>query len=236
MHKFAVITDTHANLPALDVALAAIAEEGCDAIYHTGDALSIGPFPSEVLDRLLHTPNVHVLMGNHDALFAFGIPQPCPDWMSEDEAIHQRWTHAQLDPTLRAVVAEWPYELKETIAGLHVAFLHYPRDATSDFVPILHDPRREDLDDLFASIQADIIFYGHHHPKADHQGRARYVNPGALGCDRDPLARYVVLDIDSAGHPTINHKAVPYDQAALFRAMDERDMPIREAIRRMFFA
>src|SRR4051794_14470441 len=181
MRKIAVTTDTHANLPALEAAVAAIADEGCDAIYHTGDALGIGPFPGEVLDRLLHTPNVRVLMGNHDALFASGIPQPRPDWMDEDEAIHQQWTHAQIDPRLREVVAGWPYQLMEIIAGLNIAFLHYPRDATGDFVPILREPSREDLDELFAGHEADIIFYGHHHPSADHQGRARYVNPGALG-------------------------------------------------------
>jgi putative phosphoesterase len=235
MRKIAVITDTHANLPALEAALAAIADEGCDVIYHTGDALGIGPFPGEVLDRLLHTQNLHLVMGNHDALFAFGISHPPPARMSEDELIHQRWTHAQIDPSLRAVVAGWPHELLETIAGLDVAFLHYPRDTTGDFAPVLCEPSREDLDDLFAGHEADIIFYGHHHPSADHQGRARYVNPGALGCSRDPLARYVVLNVDFAGHSTIQHKAVPYDQPALIRAMEQRDMPIREAIRRMFF-
>jgi putative phosphoesterase len=235
MRKIAVITDAHANLPALEAALAAIADEGCNATYHTGDALGIGPSPGEVLDRLLHTRNLHLLMGNHDALFAAGISDPPPARMSEDEVTHQRWTHAQLDPSLRTVVAGWPYELMETIAGLHVTFLHYPRDATGDFSSIPLGPDREDLDDPFAGYPADVIFYGHYHERAVHQLRARFVNPGALGCGRDPLARYVVLAVDSAGHPTIHHRTMPYDQSALFRAMERRAMPIREAIRRMFF-
>src|SRR5690349_24978652 len=107
--RIAVITDVHANLPALDAALAAIARAGCDAIFHTGDALGIGPYPAECLDRLLGTPNMRCLMGNHDEWFAHGLPAPRPAWMSEGEEQHQRWTHAQLDPALRAVVADWPW-------------------------------------------------------------------------------------------------------------------------------
>ena len=38
MPKIAVITDTHANLPALEAALAAIPVCGCEAIYHTPHA------------------------------------------------------------------------------------------------------------------------------------------------------------------------------------------------------
>lgn len=74
--RIAVITDAHANLPALDAALAAIRGDGVAAVYHTGDAIGIGPFPAEVLDRLLHEPRMRSVMGNHDAWFAFGLPCP----------------------------------------------------------------------------------------------------------------------------------------------------------------
>jgi fructose-1,6-bisphosphatase len=64
--RIAVITDAYANFPALDAALAAIRGDGVVAVYHTGDAIGIGPFPTEVLDRLLHEPRMHLVMGNHD--------------------------------------------------------------------------------------------------------------------------------------------------------------------------
>ncbi len=51
--KIAVITDAHGNLPALQVALNKVVEEGGDAVYHTGDAIAIGPFPNECLDLLI---------------------------------------------------------------------------------------------------------------------------------------------------------------------------------------
>ena len=45
--KIAVLTDVHGNLPALQIAMRAIRRERCDAVFHTGDAIGIGPFPAE---------------------------------------------------------------------------------------------------------------------------------------------------------------------------------------------
>lgn len=64
--RMVVLTDVHANLPALRAALQAIRAAVYDAIFHTGDAIGIGPFPAETLDLLLTTPRLHGVMGNHD--------------------------------------------------------------------------------------------------------------------------------------------------------------------------
>ncbi|MDQ2651837.1 MAG: metallophosphoesterase family protein, partial [Chloroflexota bacterium] len=124
MSKFAVITDTHANLPALEAALAAVGALGCAEIWHTGDAVGIGPFPNEVLDRLLHTPGMHFVMGNHDELCAFGLPESVPDWGDDQFVANARWTHAQVDPGLRSVMASWPYEIVATRSGHLLSFVH----------------------------------------------------------------------------------------------------------------
>src|SRR3954454_21809972 len=76
--KLIVITDAHANLPALTAALEAAQKEGYDGIVHTGDAFAIGPYPAECLDVLLNTPKLECVMGNHDAWFVDGLPQPQP--------------------------------------------------------------------------------------------------------------------------------------------------------------
>ena len=66
--RVVVITDVHANLPALKAVLESIRVEGYDALVHTGDAIAIGPYPAECLDLLLGVPNIRFVMGNHDAL------------------------------------------------------------------------------------------------------------------------------------------------------------------------
>ncbi len=247
--RIAIITDVHANLPALDAALMAFASLDCDKIVHTGDAIGIGPYPVETLARLLDEPGIHFLMGNHDDWFATGLPAPRPGWMSAGEEDHHRWVHAHLeraDPGFRRTVATWPWILDDTIHGVRVRYQHYALTADrSDFCSIVPDPTGIDLDRIFAGspqigeaeVWPDVIFYGHHHPASDLVGPSgrRYINPGALGCAHDDLARFAVLDGDSGGVWQIVHHAVPYDRTALLRAFDERDVPERDLIRRAFF-
>jgi predicted phosphodiesterase len=76
--KIAVMTDVHANLPALQAALSAIKREGYDLLVHTGDAIAIGPYPAEAVDLLLSIPDSILVMGNHDAWFADGLFDPRP--------------------------------------------------------------------------------------------------------------------------------------------------------------
>lgn len=238
--RIAVITDAHANLPALDAALAAIRADGVAAVYHTGDAIGIGPFPAEVLDRLLHEPGMRFVIGNHDAWFAFGLPHPRPPWMGEGELAHQHWVHAQLDPALRPVVAAWPWVTEEDIGGVPVAFLHYALDETGrGFAAPVPDPDPAAMDRLFGPRRARLVFYGHmHYPRPvplEVDGRARYINPGALGCSPEPLARYALLDVDREGAYRLAFRAVPYDTGPLFNAFEEREVPERAFIMATFF-
>jgi predicted phosphodiesterase len=229
--RIAVITDVHANLPALEAALHAIAGEQCAAIYHTGDVVGAGPYPAETLDRMLHTPNMHLLMGNHDEWLVNGIPNPRPDWMSDGEAAHHRWVREQIDPALRAVVAEWPFAVDEAWHGLPVTFTHYARDQSgTEFAEIIPAPVAVDLDQMFPDNGAALIFYGHNHLPSDVQGKARYVNPGSLGCSSEPHARFAILEIDRDGEYTVQQHVVPYDPTELFRQFEERQVPERDFI------
>lgn len=221
--RIAVLTDAHANLPALQAALAAIRRIGVDAVWHTGDAIGIGPHPAEVLDALLAQPDARLVMGNHDEWFVTGLPPSWPEWMSPGEARHVEWVHAQLDPALREVVAGWAYDVEEDVEGVRVRFLHYPLDGgrMRRFRTL---QSADEADALFEGIGANLVFYGHHHPFSDLQGRARYVNPGALGCHTEPLARFAILEA-AAGRYTLTHHAAPYDPAPLLADLFARGVP-----------
>jgi predicted phosphodiesterase len=233
--RLAILTDVHGNLPALQAALERIADLGCELIFHTGDAIGIGPYPAECLDLLLNRADTYLTMGNHDAWFAFGLPRPRPAWMSEGEVAHQDWVHAQLDPALSAVVARWPYIIRRDIEEVRVALVHYGLDESGrDFVRIMPHPTSADLDAMFAGFDIDLVFYGHHHPASDIRGRARYVSPGSLGCHSESLARFSVLDCTDGSY-TLQHYAVPYDATALFAAFEARAVPERQFICRAFF-
>ena len=233
--KIAVLTDVHGNLPALQAALKAIGQEGCDAIYHTGDSIGIGPYPAECLELLLNTPRMHLVMGNHDAWFAYGLPDPQPSWMSDGEVRHQQWVHSRIDTSLRTVVGEWPYLIEEVFEDIRVSFLHYGlTESGRNFARFHLDPEPADLDELYSSLNSDVVFYGHNHSNSDMVSKARYVNPGSLGCYTEPVARYAVLKYQEKRYE-LEVRRISYDDSALFHEFVQRDVPEREFICRAFF-
>lgn len=236
MRKIGIITDAHANFPALEAALRALDQEGCDSVVHTGDAIGIGPHPAECLEVLLNRPNTQLLIGNHDEWFAFGLPDPQPAWMSDEEVKHQRWTHAQLTAGMREEVAKWPYFLELAVESIRAVFCHYPRIPDgSGFASIVRDAAPAAFDQLFGVHQSDLYFYGHHHPTSDMSGQERYVNPGALGCSTIPHARFAVLSVLDDGSWNVQLHAAGYDPTDLFRDFERREVPARATILRAFF-
>jgi len=148
--------------------------------------------------------------------------------MGEGELAHQHWVHAQLDPALRPVVAARPWIREEDIGGAPVAF-HFALDETGrGFADPAPDPDPTSMDRLFALRRARLVFYDHlHYPSSvtpDIVGRARYVNPGALGCSREPLARYALVDVDREGAYRLEFRAVSYEPSRLFDAFEEREV------------
>ena len=65
----AVITDIHANLPALEASLARIRELGIERIYCGGDLVGYGPHPNEVC-ALIEEREIPTIYGNYDHAIA----------------------------------------------------------------------------------------------------------------------------------------------------------------------
>ena len=65
--KYALISDIHANLPALEAVLADIDRRSdVDAIYHLGDLVGYAPWPNEVV-ALLRQRGIAGIAGNYDS-------------------------------------------------------------------------------------------------------------------------------------------------------------------------
>lgn len=248
------MTDVHANLPALEAALADMQVQGVEWVCHGGDAVGIGPYPKEVMERLLELEKPSSMnssgfslgllniMGNHDAWYAFGLPKPQDLKIHPNEVRHTAWVHQAIGDNDCQKVAQWPYRHTLEVNGLRLGFAHYglmpepDSDGHPLFCHFIKDPSPTDLDELFSRFEVDIVLYGHHHPASDIQGiRARYVNPGALGCSSTPHARYTLLDVAPDGSYTLETRSPTYDDAVLQAAFDNRAVPEREFIRKAFF-
>src|SRR5437667_159421 len=89
--RIAVLSDIHANLPALD---AVLADAGpVDGIWHLGDVVGYGPDPNGVVARLRDVGAIGV-RGNHDAAACGG---PEIDWFNPDARPAMQWTRTVID-------------------------------------------------------------------------------------------------------------------------------------------
>jgi protein phosphatase len=90
----AIISDTHANLTALEAVLLDIKDRGIRQIVMLGDVAGKGPRPAEVLDRLRDL-EIPCLFGNWDELLIRHLmPDAPPEMPSMTQAL--TWQRAQV--------------------------------------------------------------------------------------------------------------------------------------------
>ena len=84
--RIAILSDVHANLPALEAVLADIEAIGVEARYALGDLVGYAPWPNEVLERLA-AEGFPIVMGNYDDGTGFGRDEcGCAEVKERDKA------------------------------------------------------------------------------------------------------------------------------------------------------
>jgi len=68
--RYAVISDVHSNLEALQVVIDDFKKENVDKVICCGDIIGYGPNPKECIELISGMKNAEVIMGNHDAAVA----------------------------------------------------------------------------------------------------------------------------------------------------------------------
>ena len=233
--KIGIFTDLHANLPALKKALAIFEKENCDTIVHVGDLIAIGPYPKECMDLAIRQSNMIFIMGNHDHYYSFGIPQPIPSYMSEEEVAHQKWTREQVGDAYISVVQKWEFSKNITLPnGEIINFRHYGlNENESWFGTYVKEPTYENLDKLFEEVKADTIFYGHNHFASHFEKKRKFINLGSAGCWDKPVVRLGILESRTVGF-SLKKMFVPYDDKGLMEAFETRQVPARDFITKTF--
>lgn len=235
--RVALLTDVHANLPALTAVLAEVGRLGCERIYHAGDLVDIGPYPAEVVD-LARVRGMICVRGNHEAWLMGDAPAGLGKGLrDENEMQHELWTLSQLDQAQRDFICAMPPIISETIDGVHLSMVHFALAADgrsiSDVSPRWSDTR---ILDLFARTPGALICFGHLHERRfnrTYRGR-HYLNPGAVGCSHRGEARFATVDI-AGGRFAIAEHRVAYERGPLLAAFDVLEVPARDFIRKVFF-
>jgi diadenosine tetraphosphatase ApaH/serine/threonine PP2A family protein phosphatase len=230
--RFAVVSDIHSNLHALEAVLADIRAEAPDEIVCLGDVVGYGPHPNECVDAIREHAALS-LCGNHDlaVLGAIDIAE-----FSGDAGIAARWTRS----VLRESQAEWLRGLEPTSERDGAQLFHgSPRDPVWDYVLSADTARTSIL-----ATTAPLVLVGHSHvalalawdgeeiagglaaagTEIELGDRRWLLNPGSVGQPRDgdPHAAWLLID-ETAGRASFRRVAYPIEQTQV--AMRTRGLP-----------
>jgi diadenosine tetraphosphatase ApaH/serine/threonine PP2A family protein phosphatase len=241
--KYALLSDLHANLHALEACVAHAKKQGVDRFAILGDLVGYGAFPAQVVSlcQSLQNEGAIVLRGNHEELIQSHNLDPAH--ASSYGGQTAEWTHHQLSPAQRF----WLEVLPLTAHEDRVLFVHASADAPERW-RYVEDERMATLSLDAASQHPDVrfVFGGHvHHQSLYYRGTGRQLmrfeptpgvaiptpkhrywiaTVGSVGQPRDgnPKAMYAVFD-DSSCRLTFHR--VAYDHLAAARAVREAGLP-----------
>ena len=221
--RIAVVSDIHANLSALEAVIADLRTTTPDLIVHGGDLMSGGARPAEVIDlvREMRWPGV---FGNTDEML--WAPARVSEILHRAELRHVRdlILNYTIPATLSAIGGArlgWLQALQRRWSDGDLSVVHAgPDDVWQMTRP---DASDEELNDVFGSLRAKRVVYGHLHvPFVRRLPAFTLVNSGAVGqsFDGDPRAAYALIDGDR-----IEIRRVQYDVEVEVQLLLDSDDP-----------
>lgn len=235
--RYALLSDVHANLPALEAVLADLARQPDVAgTYHLGDLVGYAPWPDETV-ALIGRAGIPGVAGNYDSTVATGYKHcgcryedPVQEQLSH---VSYEWTRAHVSPATRRVLGALPFRLDLRPYGGHTAG---PRLVLVHGTPTLNtlywtEDRPDDFSLKMAALAGlragDAIAFGHTH-KPWHRAvdGIHFVNTGSVGRpkDGDWRAGYVLLTMD-AGRLDVELRRVEYDLERTMLAIRASSLP-----------
>lgn len=235
--RYALISDIHANLPALDAVLADVEMLGLsDAVYHLGDLVGYAPWPNEVVDRLKEA-GVAGVAGNYDSTVATNYKHcGCRyEDARQEELSHLSygWTLEHASSATKAWLGALPFRIDLRPLGGHLSgptltLVH--GNQTLNTVYVTEDRSDDFLGKMGGAIGArdgDVVAFGHTH-KPWHRivGGVHFVNTGSVGRpkDGDWRAGYVLVSMDGET-VDVEFRRVEYDVERAAKAILESSLP-----------
>jgi putative phosphoesterase len=226
--RVAVITDIHANLPALEAALRRIDELGIETIFCGGDLVGYGPHPNEVC-ALIADRGIPTIYGNYDYAIARDLDDcGCAYITPGDRELGQRsvvWTLAHTDGDAKDFMRGLPFDLRFDVGASSVHLVHGSPRKVNEY--LFEDKPASLYERLAAAEAADVVLFGHtHKPWMREYGGVLFVNCGSVGKpkDGDPRGAFAVLDA-SPGSLEVTIERVAYDADAVAAAVKAAGLP-----------
>jgi predicted phosphodiesterase len=203
--RVAVLSDIHANLPALEAALADAESAGAEAFVLNGD-IALGPMPAQTLDLLAGLGDRAIWVhGNCERELISVFDGEPMDGPTGDAA---RATASLIDRVHRDRLDGLPLTVTLDIDGLGPTLFCHASPRRDDEMVLVDSPP-EHWTAVLDGVTADTVVLGHTHMQFDRlAGGRRVINAGSVGMPYgSPGACWALLG------PTVQLRQTDYDPA-----------------------
>jgi len=201
--RYAIFSDIHSNLEALETAVSHAEDQKIDSWMVLGDTVGYGANPNECFEWVIKNADLFI-MGNHEKAV---IDPKVREWFNPLAREAIIWTEGQMADKLKKEIQPLPF-LK---IDKNITWTHGSPDAPETFKYLTHF---DDTGSSFKAMENDVCFVGHTHvpccfclskKSAEYLKSGtvnlkigdRYIlNPGSVGQprDRDPRLAYGIYD------------------------------------------
>ena len=235
--RYALISDIHANLPALTAVLDQIAlNPGINATYHLGDLVGYGPWPNETVELLIEN-EIEGISGNYDSTVATDAPNCGCKYENprQEELSHvsYAWTKEHVSERTRQYLGALPFRTDVKPKGGHapgptVILVHgTPTLNTLYWTEDRPDSFCLKMAQIAGATAGDVIAFGHTHlPWHRSVDGIQFVNTGSVGRpkDGDWRAGYAVVDVGD-DEVSVEQVRVEYDVDSAARGVIDAGLP-----------
>ncbi|GAB5601627.1 metallophosphoesterase family protein [Thermus sp. FJN-A] len=207
--RLGVLSDIHANLPALEAALEALRGEGVDEVLVLGDLVGYGPHPRQVIHKLW-AEGLSAIAGAWDLRVAYPLPGSLPEGVGKATLA---WTREQLSEKELAYLRALRLSHRLRLGGKRLVAFHGTPGKPEEHLDLLGPANL--LLPLLERYGAQVALLGGRHlPLARRVGAGLVADPGSVGLSLsgEPGADVMVLDTDTLEARFLK---VPYDLGPL---------------------
>ena len=213
IRKFAVVSDIHGNLPALNAALDDAKNRGISEFIFAGDYCLSGPFPDECIAALMSLDHTYIVRGNEEKYLENLIGKDRRDWTDGQMQVTY-WCFRNVKQEHLQFLTALPHTLEFMVNGVKVHLSHYSSTWIGDCEFRLIGPDvlakryermnvtpeyyRQDVHNLFSNdpdfqnalsaLEEGVYLFGHSHVQWNWQDTDRHIfliNPGSCGLPLD---------------------------------------------------
>lgn len=221
--KYAIISDVHGNLPALDLVINDARSENVDAFIFAGDYFLSNPFPNECMNRIRSIENKYIIRGNEEAYLEKLIGKSQSTWTDGQMQISYYCYRAVSQDNLNYVLS-LPHNINFSDKNVDIFISHSSAEFIDDCehkewntanlaskyqtTKLTPDMFRNDIQKYFdmdnkfqcilKNLNPGVYIFGHSHIQWNwhsEDGRITLINPGSCGLPLDGIKNSIPYTI-----------------------------------------